>query len=1233
MEPRFGSNFSQVRVHTDEQAARLSAGMDAKAFTVGSHIFFGRGQYQPDRSEGRELIAHELTHTVQQGAVAQRSIQREEGDPSTWDRLTSAAGEVAAKALPNPGDLALKAVGYVAPSLVPIVSRGPGGLIDWLKDKAMSAVQGMFTTLMAPVNVIAGAGQGLAAQFAPLVTSLQNAAGQIAKNDCGPIREAADRIDKAAERLITPVVATLQPIVAAIRNFLSAVWDKLGAPIWNWIKEYAAEKWAEIKAIAQLVSDVARWLWDNTSAIRSVYAQAWGWFKNKLGIGEGPEGEAGLLQWVQARLATAWDSIKVQLAPFNKQITTVAAAVGEVALALSPAGPILALGGAIGGAVQGIRWIAANWGKGNIIATARIYLEQTLIPPLLGAIGRLSATFTNMARSISGALNHLAAAMAGAVAGLGGSILSFAVSAVQWIASQVNALAAWANGQLAQLAVWLQGALGRLQNLLEGVLRFLGRVADVVIDIWGLPVLLGEAIWNRMPACVRDPIVDFLGPIILRQIEIFQELVQNNDAWQETKADVGKIIKLVFHDHDLMGAVRATFFLILRVLNLPPDLLMTVARKALAAWDVVVKQPLAFIKNAIVSLGYGFKILWDNKVENLKIGLQGWLLGEIKEKNIVIPTDWKEPRQLFDFVLSVLGISSEHIFDLMKKRGIAAKTIDGIRSVISRAAGVIAWVDKAIDTTKTPAENARGMVNQARDFGATILSGLAEWVARKVAEEVAIMAAAAAASAGLSELVDIVRRIYRGMLTAVRWSRRILDMANQTLDHVLDIAAGNFAKVGGAFAQIMQRGMPVVIGFLADQVGLSDVGATIRGIVDKLREKVDNAILWVIDKLRSALEKLVGAVKAGVAAVKNWWNERRDFTGADGKPHAIYFTGGENSARLMVASVPEPIESYLKRNFIDPDHPLKTKAEQALDHYDRTIKPLIDKPADQQRAGDLAANITKLSTSMMQLVGAQYGDLPDKQETPVFKAPRLASLRKVSTRNVTTGSDPSGTTPEWNTIVAGGLTQSKGFWKRMHMITHQVGGPGTPDNWVPAPVNVNSGAIVRGFETNLEAMVRKENPKTRKNNVVWVNVSALAFHGGYTDPANVNSYAADKFASSMRFAAGLYYPDKSGNWIGDPTPVLNVTTTIGPPSDEFSGRAPSVNTGSLSQLVAATGAKEWFVREALDVKGKVNFGNIADFQLRLVAARVKQNVERTDEFKAGIEAFRDAAIGKRIRFD
>jgi hypothetical protein len=65
-----GQDFSGVTVHTDSSADNLSRQLGAKAFTTGSDIFFREGAYNPKSSEGQHLIAHELTHVVQQGASA-----------------------------------------------------------------------------------------------------------------------------------------------------------------------------------------------------------------------------------------------------------------------------------------------------------------------------------------------------------------------------------------------------------------------------------------------------------------------------------------------------------------------------------------------------------------------------------------------------------------------------------------------------------------------------------------------------------------------------------------------------------------------------------------------------------------------------------------------------------------------------------------------------------------------------------------------------------------------------------------------------------------------------------------------------------------------------------------------------------------------------------------------------------------------------------------------------------
>src|SRR5262245_3771868 len=66
-EPRIGADFGSVRIHADHRGAELSRSIHAKAFTRANHIYFAEGQYNPDTTSGRTLLAHELAHVVQQG--------------------------------------------------------------------------------------------------------------------------------------------------------------------------------------------------------------------------------------------------------------------------------------------------------------------------------------------------------------------------------------------------------------------------------------------------------------------------------------------------------------------------------------------------------------------------------------------------------------------------------------------------------------------------------------------------------------------------------------------------------------------------------------------------------------------------------------------------------------------------------------------------------------------------------------------------------------------------------------------------------------------------------------------------------------------------------------------------------------------------------------------------------------------------------------------------------------
>ena len=102
MEPRFGHDLSAVRIHDGARAGELASAVHARAFTIGQDVFFGAGQYQPATGTGRALLAHELTHTIQQGGGSSRAQPARIQRTPTTPNPPGSAGTAASGGTPGP---------------------------------------------------------------------------------------------------------------------------------------------------------------------------------------------------------------------------------------------------------------------------------------------------------------------------------------------------------------------------------------------------------------------------------------------------------------------------------------------------------------------------------------------------------------------------------------------------------------------------------------------------------------------------------------------------------------------------------------------------------------------------------------------------------------------------------------------------------------------------------------------------------------------------------------------------------------------------------------------------------------------------------------------------------------------------------------------------------------------------------------------------------------------------
>lgn len=1075
LETGFGADLSAVRVHEGADAARLAQSHGARAFTIGNHVVLGPGESSRDVG----LMAHEVAHVLQQRGAAP-AVQRCEGgccDCGGGKGALEGEAAAAASSISGGGTYAVsgqlatstpqyegedegilngliwKTANAVAPQLVPIMKQGPAGVLDWIKDKVSGALQAVVDTAMAPVKTVTDSAKFLHSHIAPLLSSMQEAAARIAQNDCKPITDAAAKIEDMATKLITPVIEKIQGVVAKVGDFLSGVWDRFGTPVWDFLKKYAGEKWNQVQ---QLIT----WVWDLAKPVRDLSAKAWTWVKNRIGIGEGPEGQDGILQWVQAKAKAAWDWVQAKIEPYKKKIQVVLATIAAVAVLVSPAGPFVLAGIAIYGAIQGVKWIRANLAGGNALVRARAHAQTVLIPQMIAAINRMTAAVMKMSGTVTGKLGEFASGLGAMVGAAASSALNFLVSAAQWVADKATELAAWASDKLTSLADWIQRAMNRLIAFLQPLLDFLAKVGSLIIDVTQLPLLLAGALWKKIPACIRDPFVDWIVPLILRQIEIFKELAKNDEAWAKTKATVMRIVRAVFVTRDLKGAIRATFDLVLQVFNLPMELLVQVKNKALAAWDVVSKKPIAFIKNAVKALGMGMQLYGAKLKDNLLAGLEGWLFGELADKGIAKPKSWTDPWDLVKLALDVLGLSMPHFFELLEKR-FEKDTVDKLRTAWRYLTSAWDWIMDM--KAKKPGEVAKEIVQAGKEFGKSVLEGIVAWIMEQVAIELTVMATAAAASAGLSEVVDAVRRIYRAIKTAVRWARTIVDMVNKTLDGVLDIASGALAGPAEIFNQAMKKATPAVIGFLGDQVGLSGVAETIKGLIDKLRQKVDNAILAVIDAVKGLFASIIAGAKSLAGKLLEWWKTKTPITAGD-KKLTLITDGDEEEVQVSVAASPAKAWRDYIASLPDEAKALPEYATaQALVKKIQTKQPRITEKDEAKRDALKAARSKVLQDDINALVPLIKAlNMVGTAATPTSVISYQSTNSdgggagmeaSILSKNHPPGSEPGDYPPIWNKLAdlgAGLGVKVRGTWYvQGHLLNHNVGGPGKRFNLTP----------------------------------------------------------------------------------------------------------------------------------------------------------------------------------------
>lgn len=397
----------------------------------------------------------------------------------------------------------------------------------------------------------------------------------------------------------------------------------------------------------------------------------------------------------------------------------------------------------------------------------------------------------------------------------------------------------------------------------------------------------------------------------------------------------------------------ATVGVIEKIIEFKNMLLSLLARVAGVVRDIIA-HPIRFLGNLIK----GVKLGLDNFVSNIGLHLQkallSWLFGTLAEAGIQLPESF-DMKGILSLVLQVLGLTYSNI----RKRAV---NILG-EELVSRLEQV-AEIFKIL-ITEGPGGLWEYIKDKLSDLKNQVIEGVKSFVVESVITAgikwvIGLLNPASAFIKACMAIYDIIKFfIERGS--------QIIDLINAIVDSLASIVSGNISAAAKLVEDALAKALPVVIGFLASLLGLGDVSAKIRSVIETIQEPVNAAIDWVIHqavKLVKAAGKLFGigqeepAAKEEVPETDDPEHDAKVLAGlaAIDTEEQRYVEAGEISyenARVVAETVKEEHSVFRSITVVDGGDSWDYRyAASPVDVYDTTVSKLEGRgePKDPEEA-------------------------------------------------------------------------------------------------------------------------------------------------------------------------------------------------------------------------------------------------------------------------------------------
>ena len=469
---------------------------------------------------------------------------------------------------------------------------------------------------------------------------------------------------------------------------------------------------------------------------------------------------------------------------------------------------------------------------------------------------------------------------------------------------------------------------------------------------------------NMTPAAIVQLFIDLWNSFSLNDlvhpIDAFMRIIQRfGEPIARLIAFVIEIIKIVIEA-------------ILIVMNFPFDLIRNIIAKAMQAYELIKKDPVKFLKNLLRAIKEGFLQFFDNILTHLFNGLKAWFIGEVEAAGIPIPTDFTV-LGIIKWLLVVLDVTMEKIWKKLEDR-IGKPKVDKIKKMIAMAERVANAAGEAYEFIQDVQK--RGFMavmidkikEQLSNVWEMVLDAVKGFVMDQIIKKVTAKLLSMLDPTGIMAVINSAIALYKAIQSFIKYLRKMLEIVNSFVEGTLQIAQGATKKAADFLEGALARGIPIVIGFLANQVGLN-LSERLKDALQIVREKVDKGLTWVIDKVVVIIEKIVSFGKAVAGKVLSWLGLKKEFTMENGDKHTLSLAQSGSKGQLIIESTPMPLLTFINQFAAQPGlAPNKVQAANDARTFAQTdVAPLLEQINAVPEGTDTTALETQLLSKMVEL--------------------------------------------------------------------------------------------------------------------------------------------------------------------------------------------------------------------------------------------------------------------------